>query len=72
MARQPHTSQMALDHVSFHTKSVHTLLCVCVCVLSGAFGCVYKGILTRVTDEGIEEIGVAIKTIKSELTSLFA
>ena len=64
MARQPHTSQMALDHVSFHTKSVHTLLCV----LSGAFGCVYKGILTRVTDEGIEEIGVAIKTIKSELT----
>ena len=38
--------------------------------LPGAFGCVYKGILTRETERGVEEIGVAIKTIKSQLKAL--
>ena len=43
-------------------------MCACVFVFAGAFGCVYKGILTKETEEGVEEIGVAIKTIKSRLT----
>ena len=33
----------------------------------GAFGCVYKGILTKEVESGIDEVGVAIKTIKSKL-----
>ena len=32
----------------------------------GAFGCVYKGILTKETEDGVDEVGVAIKTIKSK------
>ena len=36
-------------------------------VYIGAFGCVYKGILTKEMESGTDEVGVAIKTIKSKL-----
>lgn len=35
-------------------------------VCTGAFGCVYKGILTKEMERGTDEVGVAIKTIKSK------